>query len=63
MGETKQEQLVRFLQNELAIPLASLTLALHQCEQVSGVLPIVLWQYGLISLDQLTQIFDWLEAA
>jgi Protein of unknown function (DUF2949) len=24
-------------------------------------LPIILWQYGLVTLSQLNQIFDWLE--
>ncbi len=25
-------------------------------------LPMLLWQYGLVSLEQLQQIFDWLES-
>jgi hypothetical protein len=25
-------------------------------------LPMILWQYGLITLEQLAQIFDWLDA-
>jgi hypothetical protein len=26
-------------------------------------LPMVLWQYGLVTLDQLDKIFDWLSEA
>jgi hypothetical protein len=26
-----------------------------------NLLPMILWQYGLVTLKQLDQIFDWLE--
>jgi hypothetical protein len=55
--------LVRFLLKELAISQESIDLALRRREQDPGPLPMVLWQYGLISLEQLEQIYDWLEAA
>ncbi|CAA9283859.1 hypothetical protein AVDCRST_MAG92-3740, partial [uncultured Coleofasciculus sp.] len=29
-------------------------------EQIPNLLPITLWQYGLITLVQLDQVFDWL---
>ncbi len=56
-------RLIRFLREELAIPTASIELALRQQEQAPNLLPIVLWQYGLVTLDQLDLIFDWLETA
>jgi hypothetical protein len=56
-------RLIRFLQEELAIPTASITLALRHGEQTPSLLPMVLWQYGLVTLKQLEQIFDWLETA
>ncbi|HIK20395.1 MAG TPA: DUF2949 domain-containing protein [Synechococcus sp. M44_DOE_062] len=51
--------LLQFLQAELGIPESALTFALkrHGCEQ--GPLPMILWHYGLISLEQLEQIFEW----
>ncbi len=52
---------LRFLRQELAIPTADLRLALRQAEPMSNLLPMVLWQYGLVTLNQLNQIFDWLE--
>jgi Protein of unknown function (DUF2949) len=55
--------LIQFLQDELALPKAAIALALKRCEQKINLLPIVLWQYGLVTLEQLDQIFDWLEAS
>jgi hypothetical protein len=52
--------LLTFLHTELSIPAASLDLAIRQTELPSQ-LPMVLWQYGLVSLNQLDQIFDWME--
>ncbi|MBD6619903.1 DUF2949 domain-containing protein [Komarekiella sp. 'clone 1'] len=55
------KQLVHFLEEELGISDGAISLALRHCEQTPNFLPITLWQYGLVTLDQLTQIFDWLE--
>ncbi len=60
MLSTKQAQLIQFLRFELAIPAASISMALRHPEQECGQLPMILWQYGLISLDQLDRVFDWL---
>ncbi|MEB3279139.1 MAG: DUF2949 domain-containing protein [Lyngbya sp.] len=61
MLSTKQAQLVQFLRFELAIPASSIAMALRHPEQDYGQLPMILWQYGLISLEQLDRVFDWLE--
>jgi hypothetical protein len=50
------------LQHELAVSPAEINLLLRHPEQAHAPLPMILWQYGLITLQQLTQIFDWLEA-
>lgn len=54
-----------FLQEELAIPADSVAIALRKCEKNIHIsqLPMVLWQYGLVTLKQLDLIFDWLETA
>ncbi|NJO47314.1 MAG: DUF2949 domain-containing protein [Oscillatoriales cyanobacterium RM2_1_1] len=57
----KQAQLIQFLRWELAIPASSISMALNHSDCDSEQLPMILWQYGLVSLDQLDQIFDWLE--
>lgn len=63
MSSSRQDQLIQFLNEDLAIPVAAIALALKQCAAMPNFLPMTLWQYGLITLDQLAQIFDWLEAA
>ncbi|MBW4667963.1 MAG: DUF2949 domain-containing protein [Cyanomargarita calcarea GSE-NOS-MK-12-04C] len=55
--------MIRFLQEDLAISTASLAVALRHLEQDPGPLPMILWQYGLVTLEQLEQIYDWLETA
>lgn len=52
--------LIRFLEEDLKLPTPSITLALKQSEQIPNLLPMILWKYGLITLMQLEQIFDWL---
>jgi hypothetical protein len=56
-----QNQLIEFLQSELEIPANSIATALRHPEQSPSLLPMILWQYGLVTLEQLEQIFDWLE--
>jgi hypothetical protein len=57
------EKLVQFLQLQLHIPREQIELAMRQVRQSPNQLPMVLWQYGLVDLWQLEQIFDWLESA
>ncbi|MEP0892727.1 MULTISPECIES: DUF2949 domain-containing protein [unclassified Leptolyngbya] len=61
MASPIQAQLIRFLQDELAIPADSIAMALRHEEPLPNLLPMVLWQYGLITLEQLDRVFDWLE--
>ncbi|MDJ0705806.1 MAG: DUF2949 domain-containing protein [Leptolyngbyaceae cyanobacterium MO_188.B28] len=63
MESTKQSRLIDFLQEELAIPAESIAVALRRSERSQALLPMLLWQYGLVTLEQLDQIFDWLEMA
>ena len=58
--ETVPHGLIDFLQSTLHLSADSIILAWKQAEQTPSLLPITLWQYGLISLSQLDQIFDWL---
>ncbi len=54
-------QLIDYLQGEMAISNSAIAVALRQGEQDASQLPMVLWQYGLVTLEQLNLIFDWLE--
>ena len=56
-------KLIRFLQEELTLPTESIEFVLRQEESMPNLLPMVLWQYGLVTLEQLDQILNWLEAA
>lgn len=60
---TLLQRLIHFLQEELAIPATSIDLAVRHHPDTPNLLPMILWQYGLVTLEQLDQIFDWLERA
>lgn len=63
MYSPKWTGLIEFLQADLAIPQADVTLGIKHCGEQLNLLPMVLWQYGLVTLEQLDQIFDWLNAS
>ncbi len=53
-------ELIKFLEEELAIPTNSIELVRRHKEQDLWQFPMILWQYGLITLHQLDRIFDWM---
>lgn len=61
MESYKYGQMIRFLREDLKIPASAVTLALRQVEETPSLLPMSLWQYGLVTLKQVDQIFNWLE--
>ncbi|MBD2020455.1 DUF2949 domain-containing protein [Leptolyngbya sp. FACHB-36] len=63
MAPATYTRFIRFLQDELALSTASIAIALRHVEHDPGPLPMILWQYGLVTLEQLEQIYDWLEQA
>lgn len=63
MGPSTYARLIRFLQEDLSLSPSSIAIALRHIEQDPGPLPMILWQYGLVTLEQLDQIYDWLEKA
>ncbi|NEQ42835.1 MAG: DUF2949 domain-containing protein [Leptolyngbya sp. SIOISBB] len=60
---SQQSQLIEFLKQELALPAEAIDLGLRRSASSPNLLPIVLWQYGLVTTHQLDQIYDWLEAS
>jgi len=60
---SQQSQLIEFLRQELALPAESIALGLRRSASSPNLLPIVLWQYGLVTTHQLGQIYDWLETS
>ncbi|HEY9743784.1 MAG TPA: DUF2949 domain-containing protein [Coleofasciculaceae cyanobacterium] len=63
MNSKRLQRLIGFLQDDLAIPSTSIDLAVRHHPDTLNILPMILWQYGLVTLQQLEQIFDWLETA
>lgn len=70
MAPATYTRLIRFLQEDLAISPASIAVAervggdeKRQPDRDPNSLPMVLWQYGLVTLEQLDKIFDWLSQA
>ncbi|MDX2216403.1 MAG: DUF2949 domain-containing protein [Oculatellaceae cyanobacterium bins.114] len=63
MTPAKHSRFIQFLQDELAISPPQIAIALRHLEHDPGPLPMILWQYGLVTLEQLDRIYDWLETA
>lgn len=67
MQSTLQQRLIQFLEHDLAVPTSAIAIGLrHQDSSAplpDNLLPMVLWQYGLITIEQLDQVFEWLESA
>ncbi len=63
MTPATYSRFIRFLQEDLALSASSIAVALRHRERDQGPLPMILWQYGLVTLEQLDRIFDWLETA
>jgi hypothetical protein len=55
-------KLIEFLKEELSLSTDSLAIVERSCEQNPGPLPMILWKYGLVTLEELDRIYDWLEA-
>jgi hypothetical protein len=49
-----------YLQQNMGLSEAALAIATRQQQPTKTELPMVLWNYGLITLDQVGQIFDWM---
>ncbi len=63
MTTSQQAQLIEFLKQELAVPAEAIALGVRRSAANPNLLPIVLWQYGIVSIHQLDAIFDWLETS
>lgn len=55
-----QVNLIKFLQEEMGVSSECIAQAQNQLEDKT-LLAMILWQEGIISLEQLEQVFNWLE--
>ncbi|CAK6699933.1 MULTISPECIES: DUF2949 domain-containing protein [unclassified Synechococcus] len=51
--------LVRYLRHEQGLSENALALGIRQADQEQAPLPVILWRFGLISLDQFDQVLAW----
>ena len=56
------EELQQFLWRRVGLSLNALQLGLRQAELEQAPLPIVLWSFGLLNLEQLQTVIDWQDA-
>ena len=50
---------MRYLRQDLGLSENALNLGLKQAQLEQAPLPVVLWRFGLISLEQLDQVLAW----
>jgi hypothetical protein len=60
VNRNSEKKLLHFLHHELELSNADIAVALRHRELDNGPIPMLLWQYGLVDLEQLERIFDWL---
>lgn len=63
MSPAVYSRFLQFLQEELSLPINSIAIAERHLQNNPGPLPMVLWQYGLVTIEQLDRIYEWLETA
>lgn len=54
-------KLIHFLQKEINLSTDDISVALRHPESKNAPFPMLLWQYGLVNIEELARIFDWLE--
>ncbi|MCP9774350.1 DUF2949 domain-containing protein [Cyanobium sp. WAJ14-Wanaka] len=52
-------ELVRYLRHQIGLSEGALALGFKQSQLEQAPLPVVLWRFGLISLDQFGQVLSW----
>ncbi len=62
MSQQDIPQVINFLRQDLSLSDPSIELALKKTQANYGSLPMVLWEYGFVSLQQLDTIYDWFES-
>ena len=53
------QEMVRLLRHQFGLSESALELGLRQAQQELAPLPVVLWRYGLISLEQFDTLIAW----
>ena len=59
---TASAALLAYLQGKLGLSLSAINLGLRQAELEQAPLPVVLWSFGLLSLQGYQDVLDWQQA-
>lgn len=59
MSSPSQQQLIHYLQTDLGVSEKAIDLALRLQQPLQGPIHILLWQYGLIDIEQLGKAIEW----
>ena len=60
MTALDHNMIVSFLRSHLALSDEAIALA-TKTARAPHLLPMSLWQYGLLTIEELEQVFDWME--
>jgi hypothetical protein len=63
MKRSLESQFFRFLETELMLSSDAIALAIENHREDLRLLPITLWKYQLITINQLGALFDWFDNA
>ena len=59
---TASAALLAYLQGKLGLSLSAINLGLRQAELEQAPLPVVLWSFGLLSLQGYQDVLEWQQA-
>ena len=56
------EKFFKFLTEDLALSNDSIEIVQRSIQEHPAPIPMILWQYGLVTLEELDRIYDWLHS-
>ncbi len=62
MKPAMYKNFVKFLKEELFLSPDSINIVQRAVEDQPAPIPMILWQYGLVTLEELDRIYDWLHS-
>lgn len=59
MQRPLESRFLRYLETDLSLSGDAISLAIKNHREDLSLLPITLWKYRLVTIDQLSALFDW----
>lgn len=60
MQRPLESRFLRYLETDLSLSGDAIALALDQHREDLSLLPITLWKYKLVTIEQVSSMFDWI---